>query len=104
MSVEAITATRLAAKGLRLIDKVLTIFEEMAEAGQEKQLLGHTKNITDAVLACTKVQAEEREQVAFERENDIGDLRRLLIEHLAAMSDAERGSIIAEAAKGKKAA
>lgn len=103
MSVEAVTATRLAHRGLKLIGRTMALYEEMAndaEAGDTKaarQFLGHTKNITDAVMACVKVQAEEREQLEFEQEHNLGDLRRLIVEYLAALKPADVSALLVEA-------
>lgn len=94
MSVEKITAKRLAEKGMALLDRILTDFEDMPP----KQLLGHTKNITDAVLACTKVQAEEREQLDFEKENQLSpeDIRAAFVGWLRSMPLEEKQQLMVE--------
>lgn len=109
MSAEAITASRLAKKGMGLIERALTLYEKMVQDAEnnnrerEQQFLGHVRNITEAVLACTKVQAEEREQLEFEQEHKLGDLRDLILQYLATLKPAELTSLVAQAQAGKPA-
>lgn len=106
MSAEAITATRLAKRGMALVGRVLGLYEAMADEAEKHdelaktQLLGHMRNITDAIVACTKVQAEEREQLEFEQEHKLGDLRELILQYLASLKPAELTSLVAQAQAG----
>jgi len=93
MSAELVTAKRLAERGLGILSRILTDFEDMPC----NQLRGHVKNITDCVMACVKVQAEEREQLTFEREELTGDLREMLKQYLASLPRAEVTALVAEA-------
>ena len=95
MSAEKVTAKRLAEKGIKLLDKILVSFEEMPD----KQLWGHVKNITDCVMACVKVQAEEREQLDFEKTAQLSpeDIRAAMVEWLKGLPLEEKHALMAEA-------
>jgi len=97
MSAELVTAKRLAERGLGILSRILTDFEDMPC----NQLRGHVKNITDCVMACVKVQAEEREQLTFEREELTGDLREMLKQYLASLPAAEVGRLVAESQQAR---
>ena len=95
MSAEKVTAKRLAEKGLGLLSRILTDFEDMAG----NQLRGHAKNITDCVLACTKVQAEEREQLDFEKATQLDPeaIRDAMLDWLKNLPASEKQALMAEA-------
>ena len=92
MSVERATAKRLAEKGLGLLSRILTDYEDMPG----NQLRGHVKNITDCVMACVKVQAEEREQLEFESTASLSpdEIRAALKEYLSSLPYDERVALL----------
>ena len=99
MSTESDIAGKITQRGLSAILRVLTELDGLPRDDWSKT---HVRDITDCVLAAVKVQAEEREQLNFEREHNMGDLRDLLKQYLASLPPAEVVSLVEEVANGKE--
>lgn len=98
MSTELDISSRIARKGLSALDGVLDTI-----IGYEAPIrVKFVREITEAIKAAAVVMQQEREQLEFEREHQIGELKDLLKQYLASLPPAEVVALVAEAAKAQE--
>ena len=95
-------AGRVVQNGLRLIARTLS---ELASIPRDERSSHYVRDITDCVLAAVKVQAEERAQAEFEKEERLApeDVRALIKDYLAALPPVDMMAFFAEV-RGKTTA
>jgi hypothetical protein len=93
MSTENDVAGKIARRGLALIDKVL---DELAIVPRDDWGKTHVRDITDCVLAAVRVQAEERAQAEWEKDNRLSedDVKELIRDYIAKLPAAEFAAIV----------
>jgi hypothetical protein len=98
ISAESDIAGKIARKGLKIVDKMLDKMADLAEMECKAWPQNFARNITDCVIAAVKVQAEERAQAEFEKENRLTpeDVRGLIKEYLAALPPVDMLAFFAE--------
>lgn len=95
MSTELDISSKIARKGLGALDGVLDTI-----LGYEAPVrVKFVREITEAIKAAALIMQQEREQLEFEQDHQIGELRDLLRQYLATLKPAEVSALVAEAAK-----
>lgn len=102
ISAESDMAAKIARKGLAMIDRVL---DQLDTVPREDWSKTHVRDITECVMAAVRVQAEERAQAEFEKENRLTpeDVRALIKEYLASLPPVDVMAFFAEVRGGQTA-